>query len=84
MRLRVPDFDFKEAFWGAVHLFDLSTDAGRVGRKRGKGGRGRWGALTVCSRPEASESSKAVLRAKGETAVMARNELPPPRGTMSK
>lgn len=68
MRLRDPDLNFKEALWDAVHLFDLEAIGCSCWAAREvKGGlRG----LTVCSRAALRESSRAELRAKGETAVV--------------
>src|ERR1700733_1572219 len=68
MGLRFPDIDLKEALCDAVHLFDLEA----IGYSRwiAREVKGGLRGLTVCLRAALTESSKAELREKGETAVV--------------
>ena len=66
MRLGVPYFDLKEAFWHAVHFLNLSNTASFSPSCRCL----EW-MLTVCSLPDILGSPKAFpARAKGETAAI--------------
>ena len=67
MCLWISHFDLEEALGHAVHFLDLGGICSRLWRLgRGAG----TGVLTVCSRPPRRGSSKAGLRAKGDTALI--------------
>lgn len=66
----VADLDFEETLWDAVHLLNLHTLNVR-NEVQALGSEFRVSCeLTVCSLADRSDSSKALLRAKGDTDVV--------------